>query len=87
MKDWRKSTNFGPILTMARQEGDRYRRAMPKLVTFHVYPNPPDGKVIMVEVTEGRMSGGTFEVTADAWVRIRRCISPGPGLRIRDYPP
>jgi hypothetical protein len=72
---------------MARRQADRYHRAMPKLVTLHVYPNPPDRRVILVEVTEGRKGTGTFEVTAEAWARIRRCIGPGPGLRIRDYPP
>jgi len=49
--------------------------------------NPPDGKVIMVEVTEGRASGGAFELTAEAWKRVRCCFTPQPGIRIKDYPP
>jgi hypothetical protein len=58
------------------------------VVTFHVYPVPIRGVVtIMVAESGKRFHAGEFEVTAGAWERMRRCLTPGPDLRIREYPP
>jgi hypothetical protein len=50
--------------------------AMPSVVTFHVYPNPPKGEIALVHVTEGREAAGMFEVTAGVWQRVRDCFTP-----------
>jgi hypothetical protein len=60
---------------------------MASVVTFHVFPTPPQGDRVLVAVTEGRKAAGEFEVTAVAWDRVRRCLTPAPGVRIREYPP
>jgi hypothetical protein len=65
-------------------------RRMPRLpvVTFHILPVPTrDVVTVMVFERGHRVSGGMFEVSTAAWERARRCLTPDPGLRIRDYPP
>jgi hypothetical protein len=58
------------------------------VVTFHIMPVPTrDVVTVMVFESGHRVSGGMFEVSAAAWERVRRCLTPGPGLRIRNYPP
>jgi hypothetical protein len=42
---------------------------------------------ITVAESGKRVHAGMFELTAAAWERVRRSLTPGPGLRIRDYPP
>jgi hypothetical protein len=59
---------------------------LPNVLTFHAYPTPPQGDRVLVAVTEGRTAAGEFEVTAAAWKRVRRCLTPSPAVRIRDYP-
>jgi hypothetical protein len=59
-----------------------------RFVTFHVCPVPSRGVVTIMVAESGKgINAGMFEVTAEAWERMRRCLTPGPGLRIRDYPP
>jgi hypothetical protein len=59
-----------------------------RFVTFQVYPVPTRGVVTITVAESGkRFHAGEFEVTAGAWERMRRCLTPGPGLRIREYPP
>jgi hypothetical protein len=59
-----------------------------RFVTFHVCPVPTREVVtIMVAESGKRFHAGMFEVRAGTWERMRRCLTPGPGLRIREYPP
>jgi hypothetical protein len=67
-----------------------YPGPMPKppVVTLHIMPVPiRDVVTVMVFESGHRVSGGMFEVTTAAWERVRTCLTPGPALRIRDYPP
>jgi hypothetical protein len=60
----------------------------PPVVTLHILPVPSRSVVTVMVFENGhRVSGGTFEVSAAAWKRVRPCLTPGPALRIRDYPP
>ena len=59
---------------------------MSRLVTFHVYPNPPKGTRVLIGVNEGRRAAGEFELTAAAWRKVRESLTPGPGVRIVFYP-
>jgi hypothetical protein len=60
--------------------------ARASVVTFHVMPVPTRG-VVTVMVTETGQPGGEFWISADARERVRRCFTPGPGVRVWDYPP
>jgi hypothetical protein len=58
------------------------------VVTFLVLPVPSRGVVtVLVGETGKHFHAGMFELTVRAWERMRPCLTPGPGLRIRDYPP
>jgi hypothetical protein len=49
----------------------------------------PNRGVVTIMVTESgkRVAAGEFEVSAAAWERVRRCLTPGLCVRIRDYQP
>jgi hypothetical protein len=54
------------------------------VVTLHIMPVPiRDVVTVMVFESGHRVSGGMFEVSAAAWERVRRCLTPGLGLRIQ----
>jgi hypothetical protein len=62
--------------------------ARARVVTFHILPVPTRGVVTVLIFESGRrIAAGEFEVTAAAWERVRRCFTPGPGFRVREYPP
>jgi hypothetical protein len=53
---------------------------MPSVIAFHVYPNPPECKRVVVDVREGRRAAGQFKVTAAAgWRKLRERLTP-PGI-------
>lgn len=60
--------------------------ARASVVTFHILPVPKAGTVTVM-VTERGQPGGEFIVSAAAMERVRRCLTPRAGFRVRDYPP
>lgn len=73
-------------LILIRKGGSPRGRRMSSIVTVHAYPAPPKGRKVLVHVTEGRRAAGQFEVTAEGWDRLRRCIASGSGVRTREHP-
>jgi hypothetical protein len=60
--------------------------AKPSTLILLVLPFPAGDKVTVV-VTEPGMPGGEFHVSTAAWQRLRRGLTPRPGIRIREPRP
>jgi hypothetical protein len=58
----------------------------PRAVTFHFLPLPKWGTGTVMVMERGQ-PGGEFILSLDAMERVRRCLTPGSGVRIVDHPP
>lgn len=60
---------------------------MDPLVTFHILPVPKWDKVEICVWERGVGEVGQLDLSTATWERIRACLVPIPGVRIRQHRP